>query len=159
MGRALVAALELYKGRPYTGSRTIILASDGGALLDDETRERIAGLMQRYRVGLYWLYIRSYDSEGLLADQDVSPEVGEAIPEHFLHTFFKSMGTPYRAYEAESPDGLERAIRDIDRLENLPIHYTETLARFDLSQFCYAVGLAFAALLAAGKSLVIKAWA
>jgi mxaC protein len=158
MGRALVAALELYKGRPYTGSRTIMLASDGGAYLDDETRQRITRLMQRYRVGLYWLYIRSYGSEGLLADKDVSPELGEAVPEHFLHAFFKSIGTPYRAYEAEGPDALERAIGDIDRLENLPIRYTETLPRLDLSQSCFAVALACAALLAVAKSLAIKVW-
>ena len=158
IGRALVAALELFRERPYTGSRVIMLASDGGAYLDEDTRRRITQLMQRYRAELYWLYIRSYGSEGLLLDKDVSTELGETVPEHFLHGFFKSMGTPYHVYEAETADALERAVADVDRLENLPIHYTETLPGLDLSQSCFAVALACVGLLVVAKSLDIKAW-
>jgi mxaC protein len=68
------------------------------------------------------------------------------------------MGTPYRAYEVETPDALAQAVSDIDRLENLPIHYIETLPRLDLSQSCYAAAAALAALLAIAKSLVIREW-
>ena len=80
------------------------------------------------------------------------------IPEHFLHAFFQGMGTPYHAYEAESPDALGRAIADVDRLENLPIHYTETVPKLDLSQTCFAVAMACIGLLAMATLLEIKEW-
>jgi len=35
------------------------------------------------------------------------------VPEVFLHRFFGSMGTPYRAYEAEDPESLQKAIADV----------------------------------------------
>ena len=42
IGRALDAALALFDGRPYNGSRIVMLVSDGGDRLDPETRERLA---------------------------------------------------------------------------------------------------------------------
>lgn len=158
IGRGLEVALELFRGRPYTGSRIILLVSDGGAHIDDETRQRITQLMKRYRVGLYWIYLRSYGSPGLLAGEDVSPDVADTVPEHFLHKFFTGMGMPYRAYEAENPDALAHAISDVDHLENLPIRYTDTLPRLDLSQPYFVLALAFTALLVAAKLLEIKEW-
>jgi mxaC protein len=35
--------------------------------------------------------------------------------------FFKSLNTEYQAYEAENPDALSSAIRDIDSKEKRPI--------------------------------------
>lgn len=158
IGRGLEAALAMFKGRPYTGSRVILLVSDGGAHIDRPTRERITHLMKRDRVALYWIYIRSFGSPGLMLGRNVPPDEAEAVPEHFLNEFFLSMGTPYRAYQAENPDDLGRAIRDVDRLENSPIHYIEMLPRLDLSQWCYGFALAFSALLVVGKALEIKEW-
>ncbi|MGH8743432.1 MAG: vWA domain-containing protein, partial [Burkholderiales bacterium] len=129
IGRGLETALDYYANRPYTGSRIILLVSDGGALLDQDTRENITHLMKRYRVALYWIYIRSFRSPGLLADLDAPSENAEAVPEHFLHKFFQNMGTPYHAYEAENPKALQQAIADVSRLENLPLRYDDVLPR------------------------------
>src|SRR5262249_8732086 len=41
IGRALEAALELFEDRPYTGSRIVMLVSDGGDRLDPDTRDRL----------------------------------------------------------------------------------------------------------------------
>lgn len=158
IGRGLISALSLFEDRIYTGSRVVLLVSDGGAHLDEDTQRVIAETMTRHRVALYWIYIRSANSPGLLPGKDVEKNVAETVPEHFLHEFFQGMGTPYRAYEAEDPDALKRTIADIDRTESYPIRYFETLPRSDLSQIFFAVALALTALLAAAAALEVRPW-
>ena len=158
IGRGLISALSLFEGRIYSGSRVILLVSDGGAHLDEETRRVIAETMRRDHVALYWIYIRSANSPGLLPGKDVAKEVAETVPEHFLHEFFQGMGTPYRAYEAEDPEALQRTIADINRTESYPIRYFETLPRRDLSQVFFVVALALTALLAGAAALEIRPW-
>lgn len=158
IGRGLLSGLELFEGRPYTGSRVVLLVSDGGAHLDDDTQRRIAETARRHRVSLYWIYIRSANSPGLLPGKDVSDDVAATVPEHFLHEFFGRMGTPYRAYEAEDPDALKRAVADVSRLESFPIRYFEATPRRDLSQACYAAALALALLLAAAAAIEVRRW-
>ncbi len=158
IGRGLISALSLFEDRIYTGSRVILLVSDGGAHLDEDTQQVIMETMKRHRVALYWIYIRSANSPGLLPGKDVAKEVGETVPEHFLHEFFQSMGTPYRAYEAEDPEALKRTISDINRAEGFPIRYFETLPRRDLSQIFFVVAVLLTALLAAAAAIEVQPW-
>lgn len=156
IGGALEAALELFASRPYQGSRAILLVSDGGAHIDFETRGRIAHAMKRHKVSLYWIYLRSFRSPGL--NPEVSAEAAEAVPEYFLHKFFQSMGNSYQAFEAEDPQAMERAIAEIDRLENLPIRFTEIVAKQDLSQRFYGAALSACLLLLAFAAVQLKEW-
>jgi len=156
IGAALEAALALFASRPYQGSRVILLVSDGGAHVDFETRSRIAHAMKQQKVALYWIYLRSFRSPGLNAA--VSAEAAEAIPEYFLHKFFQSIGAVYRAFEAENPQAMAQAIAEIDRLENLPIRFTEVIAKEDLSQWFFGVALIACLVLAAAAALEIKQW-
>jgi mxaC protein len=59
IGRALDAALDPFDGRPYTGSRIVMLVSDGGDRLDSDTRELLSHRLRKLRVSVYWLYLRS----------------------------------------------------------------------------------------------------
>jgi len=158
IGRALEAALGLFENRPYAGSRIILMVSDGGAHIEPDQRERITRLMRRQRVALYWIYIRSFRSPGLMVDRREPPEYADTVPEYFLHRFFTSMGTPYRAYEAENPEDLKRAVADVDRLESLPITYLESVPRRDLSQHCFGTALVAALLLFVAALLEVRAW-
>jgi mxaC protein len=158
IGRALLAAAAQFDNRPYSGSRVVLLVSDGGAQLDPQTRARIVNALERQRIALYWIYIRSFRSPGLSADAQASAVDDETVPERSLHAFFRSMGTPYRAYEAENPDALQRAIADVSRLENLPIRYTETLPREDLGQYCYGLALAATMGLMALSIIRVQRW-
>jgi mxaC protein len=107
---------------------------------------------------LYWIYIRSFRSPGLLADKDVDAPTAETVPEHFLHEFFSGMGVPYRAYEAENPEALQKAIDDVNRVERLPLQFTEVLPRRDLSQLCYGAALVSALVLLAFKLAEVRRW-
>src|SRR5687768_6370516 len=77
VGPALSAAIEVFDDRAYSGSRIILLVSDGGAHLDEMTRTRIQSVLARNRIALYWLYLRSYNSARL----DAQDERWENAPE------------------------------------------------------------------------------
>lgn len=201
IGSGLEQALEYFEGQPYTGARIVVLVSDGAGEIGLTARLRIAHLMRRLRVSLYWIYIRSAYGP-VIFDADDSPNgaIGDAAatgdatttdaagatgpagatgatsatgatgagtgagtvemmtPERALHDFFSRMGASYRAYTAESPEGLEQAIADVNRLQNLPVRYRETVARRDLSAACLAVALAGLSLLVAAKLMERSSW-
>ena len=156
---AVEAALGYFENRPYTGSRIVMLVSDGGDRLDPDARERIGQLARKTRAAIYWIYIRSARSPGLLPDQTEPPENADTVPEYFLHRYFLSLGTPYRAYEAGTPEALQKALDDVNRLENLPITYQDTIPRRDLSGWAYAVALAGVVLLLGANLLELRRWA
>lgn len=163
IGLALDAALGYFADRPYTGSRIVMLVSDGGDRLDAAVRERIAQQVEKHRVAIYWIYLRSAMS-GSLAPGGAglggeAPAGAEAAPEYFLHRFFESLGTPYRAYEADNPEALQKAIDDVDRLENLPIVYEDVVPRRSLAPWALAAALAAVLLLLAADRWEIRRWA
>ena len=159
IGLALQSALASFNDRPYTGSRIVMMISDGGDRLDPEVRERIAYLVRKHRVAIYWIYIRSVNSPGLVLEKGEAPENVDAVPEYALHRFFESLGASYRAYEAGDPEALKNAIATVNRLENLPITYVDTLPRRDVSAPILAVALGCLVLLLAANLAEIRRWA
>ena len=159
IGLALQAALGLFEDRPYTGSRIIMLVSDGGDRLDTDAKERIQHLALKHRVGLYWIYIRSASSPGLAAQAGESAEALDSIPEYSLHRFFQSLGVPYHAYEADNSDALKTAIDDVSRLENLPISYLDSVPRLELAQAFFGTALACVLVLMAAQAVELRQWA
>jgi mxaC protein len=153
----LKSALELFAHRPYTGSRLVILLSDGAGELDRPSRRQIEELMKRYRVGLYWIYIRSHNSPKILQESD-DPAVEGLSPERTLHRFFTEIEAPYRAYSAEDPQALQRAIDDVSRLQNLPNWYDDVIPKRDLSGRCYAAALILIGLLLLARLAEIGSW-
>jgi mxaC protein len=162
IGLALLEGLDLFRDRPYSGSRIMMLVSDGGDHIDPDARAEITKRMRDYRVALYWIYIRSFRSPALVDDAgaplEESRQNADIVPEYFLHRFFRQMRTPYRAYEADNPEALQRAIADVNRLENLPIAYTDTVPRRELAPWCYGAALAGVLLLLGAKLLELRAW-
>jgi mxaC protein len=158
MGRALIASAEFFDNRPYAGSRIVMLVSDGGARLDFDTRETIARLVKQHRIGIYWIYLRSYNSPDLKSASLSAGNNDLASPEHGLHKFFTGLGTSYRAYEAENPQALKNAIDDVGRLENLPLVYRDVQPRKNLADIFFGVALCLALLLAAAKLLELRVW-
>lgn len=160
IGLALESALGFFDDRPYTGSRIVMLVSDGGDRLDAAIRERIAQLVHRHRVALYWIYLRSANGAPLMPEPGgaAQPVNAEAAPETFLHTFFESLGTPYRAYEADNPEAMQKAIDDVNRLENLPIVYEDVVPRRSLAPWLLALALASVIVLLAAELTEIRRW-
>lgn len=155
VGRALLAAIGEFDLREYSGSRIILLVSDGGAQLDPPTRQRIAAGLARNRVTLYWLYLRSINSPTL----DAQDAGGDAVAEIAMHHFFQSLRTPYHAYEAAEPKDLAQAVADVGRQQNLPLDYLEQVPRRNYDRLCFGVG-AFSCLMLLGFSAAqLRGWA
>jgi len=159
IGLALESALSYFDDQPYTGSRIIMLVSDGGDRLDPDASERIAYLTRKYRVAIYWLYLRSASSPGLMLETGEAPQNADTVPEYVLHRFFESLGTSYRAYEAGDTEALQKAIEAVNQLENLPITYLDTMPRRDLSALCFGAAFGAVLLLLAANLLEIRRWA
>jgi mxaC protein len=154
VGRALLGAIAEFDRRAYTGSRIVLLVSDGGARLDAATRARIHAAALRNRVALSWIYLRSVNSQRL----DTAGEASESVPEIALHRFFQTLPGGYRAYEADDPESVARAVADVGRQQNFPLDYSERVPRQDLSRAALAVAIACCLLLLALRAATLRSW-
>lgn len=127
----LSMALDFFRNRPREGSRIVLLVSDGAARIDAETQDRLTQSFRESGATLYWIYLRNPTSASL---QEKPQNPNESTtPEFFLNRFFESLDVPYRAFEADNPDSMEKAIQEVERLENLPLKYREKIPRHDLT--------------------------
>ncbi|MCC6709902.1 MAG: VWA domain-containing protein [Gammaproteobacteria bacterium] len=157
LGTGLIRSLEYFKDQPFTGSRVVMLVSDGAASLTIPVQDEIRNLLRKYRVSLYWFYLRAQFSPGL--DTKMSSDTASQIaPEQLVHKFFAGTGVPYRAYSAENPNALREAIAEVNKLQNLPIRYQDVIPRRDLSARCFGVALALMAVLLAAKCTELERW-
>ena len=162
IGTALDAALDTFDNRPYSGSRIVMLVSDGGDRLDPDTRERLARRVREQRVSIYWLYLRTPSSPTLASAPIATPSteaMNDSVPELLLHHYFESLGITYRAYEATDAQALQRAIADVNRTEKLPIVQEDTVARRDLLPWVHSVALGCVLLLLAARLVEVQTWA
>lgn len=144
IGKGLLLALSYFTGQALTGSRIVLLVSDGAAVVDPDSEQKLRKLFKEHQIRLYWIFLRTLGSPGIFEiPEDPRDDNASIRPERYLHLFFQSLGIPYKAYEAENPAAVREAIADIDRIESLPIHYQARIPRLDLAPFCYgAAGLA-----------------
>jgi mxaC protein len=154
VARALAAAIAEFDQRTYTGSRIVLLVSDGGARLDEAAKRRLAAAVRRNRVQLAWIYLRSVNSPRL----DAPGDADAAVPEIALHRFFQTLPGGYRAYEAEDPEELARAVADVGRQQTFPLDYLEEVPRRDFSRWSLALGAACCALMAALRARMRTDW-
>lgn len=152
VGRGLALALDMAAAGGGAGGRAILLVSDGAAVIDRKVQERLRAAFAREPVNLYWLFLRSKGAPGIAdGPREGVPDTPQALPERHLDKFLASLGVPYRAFEAESPEAVAQAIAVIDELESRPIGISERLPRTDLSTPAYLVASAAAAFLALAK--------
>lgn len=158
MASALLEAIDAFQQRAYSGSRIILLVSDGGAKLDEETQRQVREGLQRNRIGLYFIYIRSSALSPNL-NVPVPPPADDEDDEMTLHRFFLSLPTPYHLFQADDPNAMATALKDIDREQNLPLSYLERVPRQDNSAVLFLGGLLSVGLLFACGALNLRPWA
>ncbi len=152
----LAMALDFFAGKPVTGARVVLLVSDGAARIDEETRDRLRQTFQETGASLYWIYLRNPRS-GRLSEKPANPNES-TTPEYFLDQYFRELGVPYQAFEADNPEAMRAAIAEVERLENLPLRYREKLPRRDVSGWCYGAALFWVLLLSLAQALEVKSW-
>lgn len=126
MAEALLSSARMFEGEPYRGSRIVLLVSDGGQLLSDEAKAEISKRYKELNLSIYWVYLKSR-VEMTLESKDGESALWSDIPERKLHDFFKSIGVPYRAFEAGSLKGFADALDEIDRQQYQTLLVQETL--------------------------------
>lgn len=153
VGKGLSLALDLFADEPSSGAaRAVILVSDGAAAVDHDHEMALRRQFAATGARLYWIYLRTAGSAGLFeAPEDPRDDNWSIRPERQLHLLFQSFGIAYRAYEAERPEALARALEDIGRLERAPLRYRQNLPRRDLGGWCYGMALLAALGLLAAK--------
>jgi len=150
---ALALALDYFRDRPMTASRVVLLVSDGGATIREDSREKLKSLFAERHASLIWIYTRGEDEPSIRA-----PRRNGGTDSLSLHEFFGSMGTPYEMFEVTSPEGLEHAVAEIGRMTNLPTRYEERLPRRDLAAPLFALALFGIVLLIAARAMEVREW-
>lgn len=155
VGRGLALALKMHNQDTSSAPRAIVLVSDGAAVIGRRLQEDLRAAFAKRSMRLYWLFLRTAGTRGIFDPPgDGEEDTPQVLPERHLNKFFESLRIPYKAYEAENPTAVQTAIEDINRLERMPISYTETTPRIDRSWWAYL--LAFTALLALGAVKLIE---
>ncbi len=158
IGSGLTTGAGLFDNIPDSGSRAMILLSDGGGRISADTQQKIRDWFDKLHISLYWIVLREPDGISIF-DKNYAPNPDKALPPEIeLYEFFKTMKTPFNAYEAENPKSLQLAIDDINRKEKKPIKYLEKIPGKDFSNICFLIAASMIGLLLGVKYLEVKTW-
>ncbi len=158
IGSGLTAGAGLFDSVPDSGSRAVILLSDGGGRIGAEAQQKIRDWFDRMHISLYWIVLRQPGGLSIF-DKNYAPNPDKALPPEIeLFEFFKTMKTEFHAYEADDPKSLQLAIDDINRKEKKPIKYLEKIPGKDLSNLCFIIAAIMITLLLGVKYLEINTW-
>lgn len=158
IGAGLTSSAALFSGIADTGSRAIILLSDGAGRIDAPTQQKIKDWFSRFQIGLYWIVLRQPGGISIFDENFVPRDEEQLPPQIELYEFFKTFRSPFKAYEAEDPKSLELAIQDINLKEKKPITYTERLPGKNYSFALLLTAMGLASLLLCLKILEVKSF-
>lgn len=158
IGSGLTSGVSLFDKVPNSGSRAIILVSDGAGRMGADVQQKIRDWLDRMEVGLYWIVLKQPGGLSIF-DTEYKPPEDEALPAVIeLNEFFKTLKTPFNAYEADDPSSLARAIEDINQKEKKPITYLEKIPGTNYTRHCFAIAALMIALLLGVKYLEVRTW-
>jgi mxaC protein len=158
IGSGLTSGAGLFDKVPDSGSRAVILLSDGAGRIGADVQEKIRDWFDRMHISLYWIVLRQPGGLSIF-DKNYKPQENQPLPpEVELHDFFKTLKTPFNAYEAENPRTLQMAIDDINRKEKKPIKYMEKIPGKDYSNIFFIIAACLITLLLGVKYLEVNTW-
>jgi mxaC protein len=158
IGSGLTAGAGLFDKVPDSGSRAIILLSDGAGRIDANTQQKIKDWLDRMHISLYWIVLRQPGGLSIF-DENYKPKEDQPLPAEIeLYDFFKTLKSPFNAYEAENPKTLQLAIDDINRKEKKPIKYLERIPGKDYSNIFFAIAVLMISVLLGVKYLEVHTW-
>lgn len=157
IGAGITQGVSSFEKIPSSGSRAIILLSDGAGKISPRLKEKIREQLVEKKLNLYWIVLREPDDISIFGNTDhFDPTALPAVVE--LDQYFKSLKIKYRAYEADNPSALQSALRDIDAREKNTIQYTVTLPGHDYTRDLIVLALVLCGLLFIVKNLRVHAW-
>ena len=158
IGSGLTSGAGLFEKIPDSGSRALILLSDGAGRLDANTQQKLKDWFDRLHISLYWIVLRQPGGLSIF-DTTYKPPENSALPAEIeLNEYFKTLKSPFKAYEAEDPKSLQMAMNDINEREKKPIKYFEKIPGRDYSNACFIIAALMISLLLGVKYLEVKTW-
>ena len=158
IGSGLTTGAELFNKVPDSGSRAMILLSDGAGRIDAATQEKIKDWFGRFKISLYWIVLRQPGGISIF-NTSFKARDDEALPPQIeLNEFFKTLNSPFQAYEAEDPKTLQKAIEDINQKEKKPIKYFEKIPGQDYSTHCFIAAILMMIVLLSLKLIEVRSW-
>ena len=127
IGAGLSSVSELFAKVEDSGSRAVILLSDGAGRIDAPTQQKIRDWFDRFDIGLYWIVLRQPGGISIFDEDFKHIDDTQLPPQIELFDYFKTFRSPFQAYEAEDPESLEKAIKDINLKEKKQIFYDEVI--------------------------------
>ncbi|MBF5040554.1 VWA domain-containing protein [Methylophilus sp. 13] len=151
IGAGLTEAVGLFDNIENSGSRALILLSDGAGKLSPRVKYLLSERLKSRKLSIYWIMLREPGEPSIFS----KAEYGEdRTPNSIvLHKYFQSLGLKYKAYEADDPETLQSAINDIDSREKKAIKYRETIAGYDYSKVFMVSALVLVLLMLVIKNL------
>ena len=119
IGSGISSGLFMFSEIETTGSQALVLLSDGAGKISKRVKNKIAVIFSEKKINLYWIIIKEPNDVSLFSGNTYLKDREPTVIK--LDSFFKSLKTEYKAYEAENPDALSSAIKDIDAKEKRPI--------------------------------------
>lgn len=155
IGAGLTSGLSAFQKMPDSGSRAIILLSDGAGRISPKAKQKISDWAASLHVNIYWIMLRQPDGISIFS---TNYEEGYAPAEIELHRFFQGLKTKYKAYEAEDPGTLQSAIEDISTREKNPIRYYEKIPGKSYANLFVGLAVLLLTLLLLIKYLEVQSW-
>ena len=158
IGSGLTTGAELFNKVPDSGSRAMILLSDGAGRIDAATQEKIKDWLGRFKISLYWIVLRQPGGISIFNTSFKARDDEPLPPQIELNEFFKTLHSPFQAYEAEDPKTLQKAIEDINQKEKKPIKYFEKIPGQDYSTHCFVAATLMMIALLTLKLIEVRSW-
>jgi len=158
IGSGLTSSAGLFDKVTDSGSRAVILLSDGAGRVDANTQQKIRDWFQRLNISLYWIVLRQPGGLSIF-DPNFVPVEDQPLPAQIeLHEYFQTFKTPFKAYEAEDPKSLQLAMNDINNREKKPIKYVEKVPGREYTNICFMIATIMIALLLGVKRIEVTTW-
>ena len=153
IGAGITEAVTLFDKIQSTGSRAVILLSDGAGKLSPRVKYKITQQLVGKKLNLYWIVLREPDDISIFSKREYAEDnMPEAIA---LDHFFKSLKIKYKAFEADNATALESALREIDAKEKNVIQYAVMIPGRDYGRDLIVIGLSLGLLILMIKNIRI----
>lgn len=156
IGAGITEGMAMFDHIPSSGSRAVILLSDGAGKLSPRVKHKIKTQLASKGLNLYWIVLREPDGTSIFTKKQYTADNAPPVIE--LDRFFKSIKMKYKAYEADDPQSLQSAIQDINSREKNAIQYTVTIPGRDYSAVLIVIAMVLAGFILIIKNLRVQSW-
>lgn len=153
IGAGITQAVGLFDHIQSSGSRAVILLSDGAGKLSPHVKYKINKQFAEKKLNLYWIVLREPDDISIFTKNS---SVENVMPDSIvLDRYFKSLKIKYKAFEADNPTALESALQYIDSKEKNLIQYSITIPGRDYSKTLIVIAIILSLLILVIKNLKV----